>query len=98
RHTMARHTACRGFIDMGMIQFTENYEDLSTDQGYQFKFYFHKFRNGYMSTFQSSTIGTASSLLRAAGNMFGGVFGSAAGGAYGTQRGVGGEGHVDATA
>ena len=54
---------------MAMIRFTENYEDLSTDQGFQFKFYCDRCRNGYMSSFQMSTIGAAGSLLRAAGSM-----------------------------
>src|SRR5215510_12353102 len=93
---MAAYRTTEGFIHMGMIQFTENYEDLSTDQGYQFKFYCDKCRNGYMSSFQSSTMGTASSLLRAAGNMFGGVLGSAAGSAYEIQRAVGGKAHDEA--
>ena len=33
---------------MGMIQFVNNYDDLSTDKGYQFKFYCVKCGNGYM--------------------------------------------------
>jgi hypothetical protein len=81
---------------MTLIQFTENYEDLSTDQGYQFKFFCDRCRNGYMSSFQTSTLGTAGSLLRAAGSIFGGVFGSAAGGAYEIQRAVGGKSHDEA--
>ncbi|HEX9366020.1 MAG TPA: zinc ribbon domain-containing protein [Vicinamibacterales bacterium] len=81
---------------MALIQFTENYEDLSTDQGYQFKFFCDRCRNGYMSSFQTSTLGTAGSLLRAAGSLFGGAFGSAAGGAYEIQRAVGGKSHDDA--
>jgi hypothetical protein len=50
---------------MAMIQFVRNYDDLSTDRGYQFKFYCDKCGNGYMSRFQPSVIGTAGSLLRA---------------------------------
>ncbi len=81
---------------MSMIQFTENYEDLSTDQGYQFKFFCDKCRNGYMSSFQTSTLGAAGSVLRAAGSLFGGVFGSAANSTYDIQRAVGGKAHDDA--
>ena len=73
---------------MSLIQFTENYEDLSTDQGFQFKFFCDRCRNGYMSSFQTSALGAAGSLLRAAGSMFGGVFGSAANSTYDIQRAV----------
>jgi DNA-directed RNA polymerase subunit M/transcription elongation factor TFIIS len=81
---------------MSMIKFTENFEDLSTDQGYQFKFFCDKCRNGYMSSFQTSTLGAAGSVLRAAGSLFGGVFGSAANSTYDIQRAVGGKAHDDA--
>ena len=76
-------TACRrGFVDedgarayiagtMALIQFVENYDDLSTDRGFQFKFYCDKCRNGYLSGFQASIVGTAGSLFRAAGDIFG---------------------------
>ena len=50
---------------MGMIQFVNNYDDLSTDKGYQFKFHCDKCGNGYMSRFSASVVGTAGSLLRA---------------------------------
>lgn len=40
-----------------MIQFIANYDDLFTDKGHQFKFYYDKCRNGYMSRFQPNTIG-----------------------------------------
>jgi hypothetical protein len=39
-----------------------------------------------MSSFQTSTIGVAGSLLRGAGSLLGGVFGQAASGAYEVQR------------
>jgi hypothetical protein len=78
------------------IRFTGNYEDLSTDRGYQFKFYCEKCQNGYMSTFRTSKIGMAGSALRAAGSLFGGVFGGAADSAYEIQRVVGGPAHDSA--
>jgi hypothetical protein len=31
-----------------LIQFVANYDDLSTDKGFQFKFHCDKCRNGYM--------------------------------------------------
>src|SRR5918911_1923275 len=83
---------------MAMIQFVSNYEDLSTDRGYQFKFYCDKCGNGYMSRFQPSATGTAGSLLRAAGSLFGGWASSAGDSAYEIQRTVGGKAHDAALA
>src|SRR5947199_189079 len=81
---------------MGMIQFVSNYDDLSTDKGYQFKFYCDKCGNGYMSRFQTSITGTGGSLLRAAGDLFGGWLSSAGNSAYELQRAVGGKAHDEA--
>ena len=79
---------------MALIQFVRNFDDLSTDRGYQFKFYCDKCQNGYLSTFQPSVMGTAGSLLKAAGSMFGGAWVSGAGNsAYEVQRAVGGKAH-----
>jgi hypothetical protein len=83
---------------MGLIQFVQNYDDLSTDRGYQFKFYCDRCGNGHMSRFQASVVGTAGSLLRAAGSIFGGVLGSAGNSAYEIQQAVGGKAHDDALA
>lgn len=78
---------------MVAIRFTGNHEDLSTDKGYQFKFFCEKCDNGYMSTFRTSTIGVAGSALRAASSLFGGFLGGAADSAYEIQRAVGGPAH-----
>jgi membrane protease subunit (stomatin/prohibitin family) len=83
---------------MALVQFVSNYEDLSTDRGYQFKFHCDKCGNGYMSRFQASAIGTAGSLLRAAGDLFGGWASTAGNSAYDIQRSVGGKAHDDALA
>src|SRR5215212_7075108 len=83
---------------MAMIQFVSNYDDLSTDRGYQFKFHCDKCGNGYMSRFQPSATGTAGSLLRAAGSLFGGWASSAGDSAYEIQRTVGGKAHDAALA
>ena len=80
---------------MAMIQFVSNYDDLSTDKGYQFKFYCDKCGNGFMSRYQASTLGTAGSLLRAAGDWFGWA-NSAGNSAYEVQRAVGGKAHDSA--
>ena len=79
---------------MPAIEFTGNYQDLSTDKGYQFKFFCEKCRNGYMSTFQISKIGLAASAAQLAGNILGGIFGRAASGAYEVQRAIGGPVHA----
>ena len=78
---------------MALIQFVSNYDDLSTDKGYQFKFHCDKCGNGFMSRFQPSVTGTAGSLLRAAGSLFGGWASSAGNSAYEVQRAVGGKAH-----
>lgn len=81
---------------MATIEFTGNYEDLSTDKGYQFKFYCEKCRNGYLSSFKPNKVGMAASALQVAGNLFGGVLGRAGYGAYEVQRAVGGTAHDSA--
>ncbi|HEX8163656.1 MAG TPA: zinc ribbon domain-containing protein [Pyrinomonadaceae bacterium] len=81
---------------MSLIRFVRNYDDLSTDRGFQFKFYCDKCGNGYLSAFQTSTLGTAGSLLRAAGDLFGGWASSAGNSAYEIQRQVGGKAHDEA--
>jgi hypothetical protein len=81
---------------MAMIQFVNNFHDLSTDKGFQFKFYCDRCGNGYMSSFQPSIIGTAGSFLRAAGNLLGGWAYSAGNSAYEIQRAVGGSAHDSA--
>ncbi len=63
---------------MALIQFTRNYRDLSTDAGFQFEFYCDRCGNGYQTEFQASALGTATNVLDAASNLFGGVLGKAA--------------------
>jgi hypothetical protein len=55
-----------------MIRFVANHDDLSTDKGFQFKFYCDKCHNGHMSRFQPNSFGIAGSILNAAGSLFGG--------------------------
>ena len=81
---------------MATIEFTGNYEDLSTDKGYQFKFFCEKCGNGYMSSFSASAIGIAASAAQAVGSIFGGIFGQAASGAHEIQRAIGGPAHDSA--
>jgi uncharacterized OB-fold protein len=79
-----------------LIQFVANHDDLSTDKGFQFKFYCDKCHNGHMSRFQTNTLGMAGSLLSAAGSLFGGMFHDAGNAAYQMQRAVGGKAHDEA--
>ena len=81
---------------MAMIEFVQNYQDLSTDHGYQFKFHCDKCGNGFMSRFQTSAVGMAGSALRVAGDLFGGFLGSAGSSSYEVQRAVGGKAHDEA--
>jgi hypothetical protein len=66
---------------MARIEFTDNYQDLSTDGGYQFKFVCEKCGNGYMSSYIASKSGMATGLLRGAGGVVGGFLGRASYGA-----------------
>ena len=49
---------------MATIPFTDNYTDISSNRGYQFKFHCQKCGNGYMSTFEASMLGSAASAAR----------------------------------
>ncbi len=80
---------------MALIQFVNNYQDLSTDKGYQFKFHCDKCGNGYMSKYQPSYLGMAGGFLNAASDLLG--WGRSAGNsAYEMQRTVGGSAHDSA--
>jgi hypothetical protein len=78
---------------MPAIQFTNNYSDLSSSRGYQFKFFCEKCRNGYMSTFKANTLGTAASAAGAVSSLLGGIFGRAAQSAQQLQSMVAGPQH-----
>ena len=81
---------------MSLINFTANHEDLSTDRGYQFKFYCDKCGNGYLSRFQPSATSTTGSLLRAAGDIVGGILASAGNGSQ-VHRSAGRKAHITAS-
>lgn len=59
------------------LEFTSNYNDLSTDTGFQFEFKCNRCGNGYRSKFLPSATGTISSVLDAASSIFGGVLSTA---------------------
>ena len=61
---------------MSQIEFTDNYQDLSTDNGFQFKFFCQGCGNGYMSSWQANKLGVATRFpARAPAALLGGVFG-----------------------
>lgn len=63
---------------MTRIEFTRNYNDLSTNQGFQFEFNCDRCGNGYRSRFQPNPLGYASTAMDAANSLLGGIFGRAA--------------------
>src|SRR5688500_15741123 len=75
------------------IPFTDNYEDLSTDRGFQFRFNCERCGDGYMSSFEHNVSGLAGDALRAAGGFLGGIFGRAADSSYEIQQAIGGPAH-----
>ena len=78
---------------MANIPFTDNYTDLSSSRGYQFKFFCQKCGNGYMSAFRTNTLGAAASAASAVSSLLGGIFGRAAQGAEQLQALVAGPQH-----
>jgi hypothetical protein len=60
------------------MEFTKNYSDHSTNNGFQFEFFCDRCGSGFRTPFQSYALGTISQVLDAAGSIFGGVFGHAA--------------------
>ena len=78
---------------MPRIEFTNNYQDLSTDHGFQFKFVCELCGNGYLSSWKANKTGIAGSVLRGAGSILGGMFGRAASGSYEIQQAIGGPEH-----
>ena len=78
------------------IPFTGNYQDLSSNRGYQFKFFCEKCQNGYMSTFKMSKMGAVGAAAQAASSLLGGIFGRAAQTADSLQQMVAGPAHDSA--
>ena len=57
---------------MAAQSFTRNYRDHSNDHGYQFEFSCDKCGSGFRSSFETSTLGLAASVIKAAGAFLGG--------------------------
>jgi hypothetical protein len=62
----------------GMVFFTDNYQDHSTREGYQFEFCCGRCGNGYQSSFQRSLMGFGGQMLRMGGDLLGGAIGGKA--------------------
>ncbi len=60
------------------IEFTRNYQDLSTDRGFQWEFRCERCENGYRSKFRPSATGLVTEALDVASGLLGGVLGKAA--------------------
>jgi hypothetical protein len=63
---------------MTLIKFVRNYDDLSTDRGFQFEFYCDRCGTGYRTHFQASATGLVTEALDVASGLLGGVLGRAA--------------------
>ena len=59
----------------GMVPFTDNYQDHSTREGYQFEFFCERCGNGYSSSFKHSVTGFGGRLARMGGAVLGGGVG-----------------------
>ena len=62
---------------MSEIRFSDNCQDLSNDNGFQFEFYCEHCREAWRSRYESYTVGTVENLLGAAEGIFGGFLGTA---------------------
>ena len=60
------------------IVFVRNYNDLSTNKGFQFEFCCDRCGTGHRTLFKASVTGTITSVLDTASSVFGGIFGHAA--------------------
>lgn len=78
---------------MATIEFTGNYDDLSTDMGFQFKFFCERCGSGYMSTYRTNKLGAAGGFLRGASNFVGSALGRGADSAFDVQSAIGGKQH-----
>ena len=49
---------------MALIQFVQNFDDMSNNGGFQFKFFCDRCGNGYMSSFQTSKTNATEGILK----------------------------------
>ena len=60
----------------GVVPFTNNYSDISTREGYQFRFNCMRCGNGYESKFRHSVTGFGGRIATIGGGLLGGTFGN----------------------
>ncbi|MGH2724303.1 MAG: zinc ribbon domain-containing protein [Actinomycetota bacterium] len=60
----------------GIVPFTDNYTDRSSEAGYQFEFFCERCGNGYKSGFQASALGIGTKVARGLGGILGGALGN----------------------
>jgi membrane protease subunit (stomatin/prohibitin family) len=60
------------------IEFTRNYSNLSTEQGFQYEFFCDRCSNGFRTPFKPSVRGKVTGAMNTASSLFGGVFYKAA--------------------
>lgn len=60
------------------MEFTRNYNDLSTERGFQYEFFCDRCGTGYRTQFQGFVLNTVTNALDTASSLFGGIFGQAA--------------------
>jgi membrane protease subunit (stomatin/prohibitin family) len=60
------------------IEFVRNYNDLSTDRGFQYEFMCDRCGSGFRTGFKASATGMVNEALDAASGLLGGIFGRAA--------------------
>ncbi len=60
----------------GMVPFTDNYQDHSTREGFQFEFFCERCGNGYASSFRKSITGFGGRMARIGGSLLGGSLGN----------------------
>ena len=60
----------------GIVPFSDNYRDHSTEAGYQFEFFCERCGNGYKSGFQASALGVGTKVARGLGGLLGGALGN----------------------
>lgn len=60
------------------LEFSKNYNDLSTNRGFQFEFYCDRCENGFRTPFKPFGLGAISGVMDAANSLLGGFMGKAA--------------------
>jgi hypothetical protein len=78
---------------MAKIPFTDNYVDLSSNRGFQFKFHCQKCGNGYLSTFRTNALNTVATAAQVMSTLFGGLLGRAAQSAQSIEQAAAGPQH-----